>query len=290
MSIILFQTADPVRYREMLEATSRTAIEFCRRHGHGYESYVGIKRGVHPWQATFNRMFQYQELVARGFRGWGLYLDADAYVHDLDFNLAGYLADKLDRAAVLVPSGDTPDMPWNINAGVTLVNLGHPLGRDLVARWLALYQAKSDGWIAGTAQWPEDDNDQYMLFSLLRDHVELREAVHYESRDLINSDHARFIRQKLRAYLPDQAERTRALKLITDEVLGGSTSEGPAAQLGPLVATATYRALLHRDPDSEGLAGFSAHVRARGLERGIEEMIAAIADSPEYRALRERRA
>ena len=282
MDIVLFQTADPVHYREMLEATSRTAIEFCRRHGHSYESYVGIKRGVHPWQATFNRMFQFRELMDRGFAGWGVYLDADAFVNDLDFDLAGYLSARADRAAVLVPSSPQGEV-WNINAGVALINLGHPLGRSLVDRWLAAYMALDDDWIRRTSHWPDDANDQYMLYCILRDDPVLRDAIHFESPDLINSDHARFIRQKLRVYMPDQKERTRALRLLVDELLG-SEGESVTERVAPILVTAAYRAVLRRDPDGEGMANFTAHVREAGLERGLHQMIAAMLESPEYQA------
>lgn len=287
LSIILFQTADPIHYREMLAATSRTAIEFCRRHGHGYESYLGIKRGVWPWQASFNRIFQYKELMERGHRGWAVHLDADAYIHDLDFDLEAYLADKADRAAVLIPVDETAD-PCHINSGVSLINLGHHLGRELVRNWMAALMDVSDERLAELEHWPEDTNDQTMLHVILRDTARIREAVHFESPTLINSERARFIRQKLRAYLPNQQERTRALTLLVDEMLGAGNGESAAERLGPVVVSAAYRAVLHRDADAGGLADASAHIRDVGLEQGIYETIANMLASPEYRTLRER--
>jgi hypothetical protein len=94
------QTCDPFNYRDMLGATSRNVTEYCRRHGHEYQAFIGIRRGVHAWHATFNRIPMLEDMVARGDCGWIVYLDADAYIEDLDFDLATYLSGLGDRAAV----------------------------------------------------------------------------------------------------------------------------------------------------------------------------------------------
>jgi hypothetical protein len=81
-------------YFDMLCLSARANRAYCRRHEIAYQAFVGVKRGFHSWQATYNRIPLLQELVDAGFAGWVLYLDADAYVADLDFDLRLYLADR----------------------------------------------------------------------------------------------------------------------------------------------------------------------------------------------------
>jgi hypothetical protein len=78
LDIIVFQTADAFRYARMLAVTAPTAIEYCRRHGFRYESFVGIKRGAWPLAGLLQPHHPLQELLDRGFAGWAFYLDADA--------------------------------------------------------------------------------------------------------------------------------------------------------------------------------------------------------------------
>jgi SAM-dependent methyltransferase len=199
--IIVLQTADADRYAPMLAITAPNVREYCRRYGFGYESFIGIKRGFHPWQATFNRIPMLVELVERGFVGWVLYLDADAWIQDLGFDLAAYLADKGDRAAIFAESGVTTDA-WDVNAGVALINLGHPLGRALVEQWAAGFAAHSDDALRAGEIWFDHGNDQDLLHQILRRDEAIAEAVLIEQISFINGPYARFIRQQLRSLSP----------------------------------------------------------------------------------------
>ncbi len=105
--ILFIQTADPFRYRRMLAITAESVASYCRRHGHSYESFVGLKRGRWPWQAAYNRIVQLREIADRGFSGWVVHVDADAWIDDAAFDLRGYLADKRDIAVVMAPAGDS---------------------------------------------------------------------------------------------------------------------------------------------------------------------------------------
>jgi len=191
--IMVMQTADPFRYARMLAVTAPNVTEYCRRHGFAYESFVGVKRGAWPWQATFNRIVMLEELAARGFAGWALYLDADAYVHDLDFDLVAYLAERGDHAAIFAESGMGGGR-WDVNAGVALVNLGQPGGRRLVTAWAARLAQLSDARLKAMKEWGED-NDQDMLHAVLREAPDLLDLVLVESTDVLNSAHAQFIRR-----------------------------------------------------------------------------------------------
>lgn len=230
--VVAMQTADPVRYAPMLAASQPNVAEFCRRHGHRYQAFIGVKRGFHPWQATYNRIPMLADLAATGFRGWALYLDADAWVADLDFDLLAYLDRHSDRAAILATAGVT-DQPWDVNAGVVLVNLGHPLGRRLVDRWQAMFDAIPDERLRAAEAWLDDDNDQDLLHRLLRDDPELMAAVRIEPRDFMNSPHGRFIRQHLRAQSPHLPARIRAVAGAAADAmrLGGAAPPVPATPL-----------------------------------------------------------
>lgn len=225
--VTVMQTADATRYYRMLQATARTAREFCDRHGHAYESYVGIKRGVHGWQAAFNRIFQMAELIARGNRGWVIHMDADAYIHDLDFDLATYLSDKMDRAGVLMTIPGSVE-PWALNSGVMMVNLGHGEARRMVGLWMDAFMALDDEWLVRSTHMLDWDNDQEMLYKILSREPAIREAMHYEGAAFMNVSDSSFIRQYLTAYDTTLDTRTETIERLTDEVLGLRAATAPA--------------------------------------------------------------
>jgi len=225
--LIVLQTADADRYAPMLAITAANVREYCRRHALGYESFVGIKRGFHPWQATFNRIPMLEELAARGFTGWALYLDADAYIQDLDFDIAAYLADKGDYAAILATSGVTGE-PWDVNAGVALVNLGHPLGRDLIAKWAAGFAGHSDDALRAGEEWFGAGNDQDILHGILRNDADIAAAVLIEPMSFMNGPHARFIRQQLRTLSPTFAARLADIRAAVERIFAQDGRGMPA--------------------------------------------------------------
>jgi SAM-dependent methyltransferase len=209
-AITFLQTADPFRYYDVLAATAPTVIEYCRRHGLAYESYVGIRRGWWNWQATYNRIPMLADLLARGFEGWAIYLDADAYINDLDFDLPAYLAEHRDRPAIFATSGVTGEW-WDVNAGVAMINFGHAEGRRLVAAWAEGFAAIPDAELQAADKWRHGDNDQDLLQAILREDEALGRAVLVEGMDFLNSRDATFIRQHLRAQTGDLSERVRAI-------------------------------------------------------------------------------
>ena len=281
MDIVILQTADAHGYKRMLDATARTAIEYCRRHDLAYENYVGIKRGYFPWHATFNRVFQLTELVDRGFAGWAVYMDADAYIHDLDFDLRAYLSDKPHCAGIMTTIPGAP-MPWAINAGVILLNLGQEQGRTIATRWRDRYMRIDDRRLRTMSIWDDGESDQSMLFDVLDEDAALRGAVHFDDGSVINSHGARFIRQLLRSLSPSLADRIIALQVLTDAIVDGG---GPSPDDVPaLIVSGLYRALLGRDPDPTGLRNYADHIRAGSLDEGTRYVASELASSAEYHA------
>lgn len=278
MDVVFLQTADPYRYKRMLDATARTITEYCRRHGYTYESYVGIKRGYFPWHATFNRMFQFRELVDREFSGWAVYLDADAYINDLDFDLDAYLDRFGQRAGIMTTIPGAPH-PWCINAGVILLNLGNSSAREIVRRWLDKYLRIEDDRLRGMSVWDDSESDQSMLFDVLCEDSALRDAIHYDDGATVNSSDAIFIRQLLRSLSTDIDTRTNMLEALSGQLL----SDRKSASLQ--VVAALYRGLLRREPDDGGLASYARLVDASGLEEGTRLVAHELVHSDEYKAL-----
>jgi hypothetical protein len=276
LDIVFLQTADPFRYKRMLDATARTVLEYCRRHETAYESYIGIKRGYFPWHATFNRMFQLRELLDRGFLGWAVYLDADAYIHDLDFDLKSYLGNRSDRAGIMTSIPGAPS-PWCINAGVILLNLAHDKGREIVVRWLESYHAIDDTKLQRMETWDDGESDQSMLYELLDRDASIREAVEYDDGSIINSPDARFVRQLLRSLSTDLETRTRALEAFVASIVDGRSD--PASE----VVTGLYQAILRRNPDRSGLENYAHEVHRTGLIDGTRFVAAELLESAEYR-------
>ena len=93
----------------MFDIASVSVRAFCDLHGHEYEAFKGIKVGRLPQHATYNRIALINDNLDSGFDGWLVFLDADAFVVDLRFDLRAYLARHSDRAFVLrssIPGAD----------------------------------------------------------------------------------------------------------------------------------------------------------------------------------------
>jgi hypothetical protein len=209
--VVFIQTADPRKYRTLLNLTSKTVQRYCGQNNFHYQSYVGIIRGYYPWQATFNRIPILHRLAESGFLGWVCYLDADAFVADLNFDLINYLADKGDTALIAAPGGQS--FWWAVNAGVLFLNLGHPLGQAIVREWHSAFGAITDDELRVGVGWSAVPDDQSLLHQVLRTmpYVENHILVDRAHPPLINYE-GRFIKQVLRVAgsLEDREARLRA--------------------------------------------------------------------------------
>lgn len=225
---VLMQTSDAIRYAPMLAVTSATAREFCRRHELEYRQFVGIKFGEFPWHSTYNRIHMLSELLAEGYRGWALYLDADAYISDLDFPIIEYLAAN-DRYAMVAVRINSEAEYWDINAGVLFLNFGHRLGEQIVRELLERFAAAIRAPQFQEDQWPDTRlwlDDQSLLHATLLEHPEWQELIRYEPQSLMNSLHASFIRHHLRAMTEDLDERLSLIKSDVELSLRSVASRG----------------------------------------------------------------
>lgn len=280
--LTVFQTADARNYFEMLLSTSRTVREFCRRSGSTYECFIGVKRGFWNWQSTYNRIHIFSEIYDRGWRSWVLYLDADAYIWNLNFNIHSYLEGFQDFGAIMTPSGATSSF-WDVNAGVLLINLGNPTGVSIVKRWATAFNNVSDEILRSNETPFTGPEDQVLLHNLLKADESLWPSIHLESADLMNSVSAAFIRQNLRSTNTDFTSRQLAVREAVDKVMGGEIAQVGKTQNEKIVSAA-YQAILGRNADNAGFTTYSKSLEANGLERGLAQLIRSLLTSQEYRS------
>jgi hypothetical protein len=201
-SPIVMQTSDDGQYAAMLDVTSRNVIAFCRKHDLGYRSFKGIKCGHWQWHACFNRLYMFDELIAAGHQDWVVYLDADAYVADMEFPIRQYLDEKKGHAGIVVHSNFKPE-PWDVNNGVMFLNLATPVARAVVKEWIKRHSEIFNEPKYLSRERPYNFGDQRLLQHIFRDRPDWFAEFHVESQSLINSMHATFIKHHLRAITPD---------------------------------------------------------------------------------------
>jgi hypothetical protein len=218
-NILFVQTADPKKYRTLLEISSRTVEKYCSRNNYRYYSHIGVIRGSLPWHATFNRIPILYRLAQGGFSGWVCYLDADAFVADLNFDLSKYLTDKSDIALIAAPGGQP--IWWDVNAGVLFFNFAHPLGHAIVREWHTAFGAITDHQLQAMIKWSLP-NDQSLLHEALRtvQNVENHIVIDRAAPPLINYG-GRFIKQILRV-AGSLEEREGRLCAEVSRVLGNA--------------------------------------------------------------------
>lgn len=199
----------------MLAATDRAHRAYCEANGVEFLSVLGVLRGAHPWQASFNRIEMLNDLCEQGYRGWVAYLDADAVIRQPDFDLRRFLGKRSDYGLVICP-GCPEAESWEINDGVFFINLGASAGRMITRRWFALFHMLVTDQMLSTASEPWQPlsdgrpfpDDQHLLQMVLRDNPHLQAATLLEDPMTMNHRGARFIRQYLRAH-GSQEERLR---------------------------------------------------------------------------------
>ena len=287
MTLTFIQTADAYRYAEMAAVTSRTVRLYAQRWGGRYEQYLGVKRGDHPWHAAFNRIFMLEELLDRGVTGWVCHMDADAWIEDLAFDLPAYLAPRDHLAGLFTPSLAT-DHWWDINTGVFLLNLSHPVARELAALWRKEIDRFWDRIGPLEAFPPAGPDDQSILHDILRERPEFEPAFELCSPDLINSEWAQVIRQHLRSNAIDMDARLGRIKSEVARVLRSQAGVTPPGALGTAfeVIDGLYRGLLGRPFEGDADHAYVQLVVDAGVRDGVRMVSDYISNSGEFVARR----
>lgn len=299
--ITFLQTADAVVYREMIEVTAPTIREYCARTGFSYDCFLGVRHGSKPWHAALNRIVMLKEYSDRGYRGWVIYVDADAYVFDLGFDLATYLAGKGDFGLIAAASGIQPPRWWDINNGVFAINLGHQAGRRIVDLWYERLMSVPLDELNAETRWGQSIDDQNALHVLLENNED--DLRRYVFRDDAHPNtfnwQGRFIRQCVRDEKEPWEVRLAVVRAEVDEAMAGAThafqlkenaiSETAEARDARYAANhefivGLYQALLGREPDEGGYHSLFEKLRHKRVSYGQE--LAACMESDEFRSRR----
>ena len=222
LPIILAQEAAGFPYEQMLVETDALHRAFCDLNDIEFRSFVGVRRGWHPWQASFNRIEFLRELWDHGFEGWFVYLDADAVIRSPRFDLRRFLGKRSGSALIASPSGAGKDR-WDINDGVFFLNLSHEAGRQIARRWWeSFHDIVSDDMLrAAAAPWqslPDGrpfPDDQHLLQMLLRDNEELSSQLLLDETGTFNFGGGKFIKQMMRS-AGTYEERLESIKKVAE--------------------------------------------------------------------------
>lgn len=213
--IIAVQTAAGEAYEAMLRETGKVTQLYCSRHGIEYREFVGIKRGHFPWHACFNRIVILKELIDSGYAGWVFYLDADAFVVDLEFDVRQLIA--ANPGVMLISPGGLTGLRWDVNDGVFLINLGSSSGRRIATLWHEDFMRTTDAELEAAPEWQMVPSDQPRLHRILRENEGLLSEVAHVPREIFNNEKASFVRQILRSNASTMEDR---LETIRQQVAG----------------------------------------------------------------------
>ena len=256
--ILMFQTADAENYSEILGITSNINKIFCQRSDIEYKSFVGLQRGYYAWHATFNRIPILNQLVQDGFDGWAFYVDADAFVYDLQFDLHRYLT-AISEPFIFAPGGTT-GQKWDVNDGVFLINLGAPLSRKLIRLWYENFMSTTEEQLRQAKDWYNVMSCQPRLHKIFQANPDLMNSIRLEPREFLNHWNASFVRQILRSNAVSFQERVQKIRSDVDEVLrqinGASNAQGETGEVEKVSREEViyaYRFLLGRDPEDEAV-------------------------------------
>lgn len=231
MKIAMLQTSDSYNYKKMLDMTAKVNILYCRKNNISYESYVGVKIGAAPWMATYNRIFMVLELLERGYDGWVIFADADAFVNNMNFDIRSYLKEN-DRFCLIGATGGS-DAPWNINAGILFINLGDEQGREYVADWHFRFtrDVTASYLLNPESKWDDEPNDQELMYECIKGNPRLMAKTKREEAAIFNYKNGAFMRQAIRAGYPSFESRMNWIKQETDSILGNAALNVPYVDL-----------------------------------------------------------
>ena len=209
----------------MLDVVEPVNRDYCRNMGYDYKRWDGIKiasLNPFPFYATTNRVYLIEEELSAGEYDWLLYIDADAVVIDLFKPLDQFLDSS--RAIVACRGGDNPEHAWwDLNNGVTLFNLRHPLIHSVLRLWRSeiesmLASIEADQLEVGWDTLPDVQLcDQAHLHRVLQQlgERELCKIYTGDEYNVFNYD-GPFIRQVLRTEGTSLNERIDSLRAIVE--------------------------------------------------------------------------
>src|SRR5262249_39901509 len=169
------------------------------------------------WHATFNRIIILKEMADVGFRDWLFYLDADAFVVDLSYDVRRLIS-SIAKPLIMAPGGASGQY-WDVNAGVFLIDFGNEAARDLIAAWYDEFALTSDEALREATEWDAVPNDQALLHRILRKNKHLQAFLGVTDRHSLNYRAGTFVKQFLRANPVTWEERLEEIRKATAAVL-----------------------------------------------------------------------
>lgn len=289
--ITFIQTSDVSKYRPLIDRSSLSLKAYCEKFGHAYECFYGIKRGAQPWHASLNRIPILKSYVESGYEGWIIYVDADAYIADLSFDIGAYLVERSQYALIAAPSGLTPPRWWDINAGVFAINLGHAKGRELVDLWFEKFMAPPLDVLSAEQVWGDVIDDQAILHDSLNAIDGFEEALLRDegAHPIFNWD-SRFIRQVVRDAAPmwlrikrieEAVNQSLAAAGLDTSALPRREHHGEREEANEEFVEAVYQVMFGRNPDPGGRV--SSLAALRNGERTYRDDLRSCMESPEFK-------
>ena len=206
----ILQSCD-VGYFLLLDATAPTNQAYASAHGYSYRHFVGNLSPI-PHTANFNRYYMLREEIKSGEHHWALWMDADAIVVDHTKSLETIIERTPGKMLIACRGGTNGD--YDINNGVFLLNLRHPLAGDLVEtviRYCEHLDARDSSF----------RDDQYVVHHWLRAQrnesgtIEIVKCYTNDEYNLFNYDGS-FIRHVLRYHgsIPERAHELQRLARV----------------------------------------------------------------------------
>lgn len=215
-NLLIMQTSDAERYADMLFESQKYNKKFAIKNDAEYRVFIGIKYGKYPHHAMYNRIHMLQELIDTGYRGWVLYLDADAIVVDKDWKIKEQLeqmriANKIFLLHPVYEQGD-PKYSWHdINTGAFAIDLNANISRSLIRIWSFIYSKYYNYFDYEAAiSWEDLINDQSSFSYLLQgfnrhiDIIKHLELIRFQGGKVVQ-----VLRQNDREISPEQEIKNR---------------------------------------------------------------------------------
>jgi hypothetical protein len=240
MKIRVIQTADATSgYKGLMDVTKEVNELYCKKWEYDYQAFIGMKRGYHSWNATFNRIYLMEEALTDSTIDWVVYLDADCFVKDLNTRFEEIIYEdgpsgNNSEKAFIFCRGSSDEL-YDINAGVFFMNVRHPGAAAIINIWKTYYETVITDQILYKASAPwsiscrslciQDQSLLEYVFRMYHTMGVLDKYLHTYNGDRGNrfNYNGPFIRQLIRPHMgskgPCIEERIIDARIQVDEVL-----------------------------------------------------------------------
>lgn len=172
-NVLIAQYSGFGEYAKFLNLVSPIHQRYAQQKGYDYVilhgtllDFPGIKRDCNPNpRATFDKIPILEMALSSKMYDFVLILDTDSMIVNMDIDLTSLVPDHKLMAAQRVWKYDWKNT-WDVNAGVTIWNLRHPLAESVTKRWksLSLYGDEDENHLETILA---KNDDQYFLQTAL---------------------------------------------------------------------------------------------------------------------------